>query len=238
MRRAHPIAGPDDGPMRLNIAGALADLVIPTICGGCGVAGARWCLRCSALFADDPIELRTRVSLPVPAYALGRYTAQRRQAVLELKEHGRRDLAAPIGHALAVALRTIDRWSDLPSSERLILVPAPTRRMSARRRGGDPVTALSRAAAAELGPNAAALPLLFTSSWARDSAGLSASARDVNLSGAIRIRRSADLGAHDDRAAVVLVDDVLTTGTTAAQSIAVLASVRIRVHLVLVVAAA
>ncbi len=224
--------------MRLNIGGALVDLVIPKICGGCGVGGTRWCRRCAAVFADAPVELRTRVPLPVPAYALGRYSAQHRRAILEMKEHGRSDLAVPIGQALAVALRALDRWSELPRSERLILVPAPTRRLSARRRGGDPVTALAIAAAGALGPRAVVTPLLFTSYWARDSAGLSAPDRDANLTGAVRIRRRAELPTAPDDAAVVLIDDVLTTGTTVAQSIAVLRGAGIRVHLVLVVAAA
>lgn len=223
--------------MRLNIAGALVDLVIPAICGGCGAANTQWCRRCADLFADDPIELRTSVGLPVPAYALGRYTAQRRRAILELKEHGRSDLVDPIGQALAVALRTLDRWSELPRCERLILVPAPTRRVSARRRGGDPVTALSTAAAKALGPRVASRSLVFTSAFARDSAGLSALARDANLAGAVRNRRGADLSTSDDTA-VVLIDDVLTTGTTAAQTIAVLGRAGMRVDLVLVVAAA
>ncbi|WP_207840179.1 ComF family protein [Williamsia soli] len=221
-----------------RIAGAVVDLVIPTVCGGCGAPGTRWCRRCALVFADTPIELRTSVMLPVPAYALGRYTAARRHAILELKEHGRTDLAVPIGLALATALLTLDRWSALPRSARLVLVPAPTRWWAARRRGGDPVTALAAAAAGELGPGVCVVPALVTSSWARDSAGLSAPERGENLSGAVRLRRGADLSACGGGAAVVLVDDVLTTGSTAAHSIEVLRRAGIEVHLVLVVAAA
>jgi predicted amidophosphoribosyltransferase len=189
------------------------------------------------MFADTPIELRTSVVLPVPAYALGRYTGARRRAILELKEHGRTDLTTPIGLALATALRTLDRWSELPGSTHLVLIPAPTRWWAARRRGGDPVTALAAAAAAELGSGVFVKPVLVTSSWARDSAGLSAPERGENLSGAVRVRRGADLAACGG-AAVVLLDDVLTTGSTAAHSIDVLRRAGVEVHLVLVVAAA
>lgn len=220
---------------------ALVDLVVPLQCGGCARPGTRWCRGCAAAFADAPIEVRTRVRLPVPAYALGRYTGVRRQAILELKERGRRDLSAPLGAAVAGAIRALDRWSELPAAERLLLIPAPTRPMSARRRGGDPVTAIADSAARSLGDLAAVRPLLITSMWARDSAHLLADERGDNLAGAIRIRRGArtDLAPTRGRdAAVVLLDDVLTTGATAAESVTVLAHEGIDVHLVLVIAAA
>lgn len=122
----------------------------------------------------------------------------------------------------------------------LVLIPAPTRKLSARRRGGDPVTAVCRSAAAHLGSAVVVLPVLTTSPWARDSAGLSASARSANLAGAIGIggrglREVATARAGDT--AVVLVDDVVTTGATAAESIRVLDRAGIGVHLVLVIAA-
>jgi predicted amidophosphoribosyltransferase len=177
--------------------------------------------------------------MAIPVYAVGTYTGPRRRAILELKEHGRTDLAAPLGRALADALVIVDSWSELPLSSRLVLIPAPTRTVSARRRGGDPVTAMCLCAAAALGPAVAVLPILRTSSWARDSAGLSASARSANLAGAIGIgargrRHLATARAADT--AVILVDDVLTTGATASESIRVLARAGIGVHLVLVIA--
>jgi predicted amidophosphoribosyltransferase len=113
--------------------------------------------------------------------------------------------------------------------------------VSARRRGGDPVTAICAHACTLLGTGASVLPLLTTSSWARDSAGLSAAARTANLAGAVEIsgrgRRWIEAVRASDTA-VVLVDDVLTTGATAAESLKVLARAGIDVHLVLVIAAA
>ncbi|WP_020109335.1 ComF family protein [Nocardia sp. 348MFTsu5.1] len=220
---------------------ALVDLVVPLQCGGCARPGTRWCRTCAREIADAPIEVRTRVALPVPAYALGRYSGVRRQAILELKERGRSDLSVPLGRAVATALLALDRWSELPAAERLLLIPAPTRRMSARRRGGDPVTAIAGSAARALGGRVEVTPLLVTSMWARDSAHLSAGERGDNLTGAIRIRRSvrsrfsAVCGLD---AAVVLLDDVLTTGATVAESVSVLANAGVEVHLVLVIAAA
>jgi predicted amidophosphoribosyltransferase len=220
---------------------ALVDLVVPLHCGGCSRPATRWCRACAAELADDPVEVRTRVALSVPAYALGRYTGVHRQTILELKERGRGDLSVPLGAAVASALRALYRWSELPDTDRLVLIPAPTRAMSARRRGGDPVTAIAHATARALGTGVQVRPLLVTSMWARDSARLSAGERGDNLAGAIRIRRGLRAGVEEVRpgtSAVVLLDDVLTTGATAAESVAVLARAGVDVHLVLVVAAA
>jgi len=218
---------------------ALADLMVPEVCGGCGRPGSAWCRRCAAALADVPVELTPRVPLPVTAWALGRYRGPHREAVVALKEHGRRDLADPLGRALACGLVELHRWAELPAQSRLCLIPAPTRLAAARRRGGDPVTAVCRRAAERLGPGARVMPILRTRALTRDSAGLTAAGRSTNLSGAVRLmsHRPASLPNRRDDA-VVLVDDVLTTGATAAESIVVLARGGIMVDAVMVIAGA
>ncbi len=239
---------PDDRPMSHSwldgawqVARAGADLVVPLRCGGCDRPGSRWCPSCDRALRDDPIALTPRVPPPVGAWALGRYRGPFRGSILELKEHGRRDLIVPLGDALARGLVTLAAWSELPSDATgLVLVPAPTRMWSARRRGGDPVTAIARHAASTLGARVTVAPALRTSMWARDSAGLSARGRVGNLENAVLVRagaRSLDT-ARAPRSAVVLVDDVLTTGATATESIKMLSETGVRVHAVLVVAAA
>lgn len=224
-----------------QVARAGADLVVPLLCGGCGRPGTRWCRSCDDVAHDDPIVLTPRVAPPVGAWALGRYRGPMRNAILELKEHGRRDLVAPLGSALARGLVTLAAWSELPADATdLVLVPAPTRMWSARRRGGDPVTAIATDAACRLGTRVGVAPMLRTSMWARDSAGLSARDRVDNLDHAVVVRpraRRPAVSTHP-RAAVVLVDDVLTTGATASESIRVLAGIGVRVDAVLVIAGA
>nr|WP_188490513.1 ComF family protein [Williamsia phyllosphaerae] len=227
-----------DGAWQVVRAGA--DLVVPLLCGGCGRAGARWCRSCDDVAHDDPIVLTPRVAPPVGAWALGRYRGPLRSAILELKEHGRRDLVTPLGSGLARGLVTLAAWSELPDATELVLVPAPTRAWSARRRGGDPVTAIAAEAASRLGSRVRVAPMLRTSMWARDSAGLSARGRVDNLDHAIAVRPRArrSIASTHARAAVVLVDDVLTTGATASESIRVLAGIGVRVDAVLVIAGA
>ncbi|WP_018180983.1 ComF family protein [Jongsikchunia kroppenstedtii] len=218
---------------------ALTDLMVPELCGGCGRPGAPWCGRCAAALADVPVELTPRVPLPVTAWALGRYRGPHREAIIALKEHGRRDLADPLGQALAFGLVELHRWTELPDRSRLRLIPAPTRLAAARRRGGDPVTAVCRCAADHLGSRVRVAAILRTRALTRDSAGLSAAQRSANLSGSVRLvrDRSTPMPRPGEDVAV-LVDDVLTTGATAAESVAVLAAAGVVVDAVLVIAGA
>ncbi|GAC83442.1 ComF family protein [Gordonia paraffinivorans] len=215
---------------------AAADLVCPLVCGGCARPGTAWCRRCDRSLHDAPISVRPRVFPAAPVWALGRYRGVHRRAVLAVKEHDRRDLVAPLGSALAHGIRTLARWGELPDAPTLVLIPAPTRRLAARRRGGDRVTAFARHAATALGPRVRVVPVLATAATARDSAGLDARARARNLSGAIRPRTRKVALPH--RATTILVDDVMTTGATAAESVRVLRRAGVGVDAVVVVAAA
>lgn len=216
------------------MAAALGDLILPVACGGCGCPGTPWCDRCRARMADAPVLLQPRLSVGVPVWALGRYRAPFATAVVAMKEQARRDLAAPLGAGLAHALVTLAQWGELPPDSRLSLVPAPTRTLAARRRGGDTVTAFAAAAARLLGPSVEVVPLLRTWAFSRDSMGLSARSRASNMSGAVTLRRRGGAPAGT----VVLVDDVLTTGATAAESVAVLAAHGVEVHCAIVIAGA
>ncbi|AFR50244.1 putative amidophosphoribosyltransferase [Gordonia sp. KTR9] len=209
--------------------------MFPMLCGGCGRPGSGWCRRCEAALSDAPVAAHPRMEPGVAVWALGRYRGPHRQAIIAIKEHDRRDLARPLGAALARGIRVLAGWGELPDADRMLLIPAPTRRMTARRRGGDPVTSVATHAAPVLGRRVQVAPLLRTSATARDSAGLDARARARNLRGAVRLRA----GVTPTRgAAAILVDDVLTTGATAAESVRVLSENGIDVVAVVVLAAA
>jgi predicted amidophosphoribosyltransferase len=184
-----------------TLAGALLDLLLPGACGGCGALGPGWCAACSAQLGPSSSPVLPGGPVTV---AVGRYRAPLRTAVLAYKERGRRDLASPLARLLAGALPAAappGGWW---------LVPAPSRRAAARARGGDHVLRLCRhlAHADRRLHVAAALRL---SRQARDSVGLDAAQRAQNLAGRLRTRASA---LPPPGAAVLLVDDVITTGAT------------------------
>ena len=212
---------------------ALVDLALPLECGGCSAPGVRWCGSCAEGFALDPVRLRPRVDPGVPVWSLGTYAGSRRQAVIASKEHGRRDLSTPLGAAVAVALQRLRELGELdpPELAPLALVPAPSRRSAARRRGGDPVRRFAYCAASALAPERVAVPAaLHMGRGVRDSVGLGAEERRRNLAGRVLLNGKSQFRRG---ATVVLVDDVVTTGATACESVRVLAAAGVRVHAVL-----
>ncbi|VBA48664.1 Orotate phosphoribosyltransferase [Mycobacterium attenuatum] len=222
------------GPRRHTdtVLGAVLDLVLPLQCGGCGAPATRWCGACCtelSVAADQPHVVSPRVDAGVPVFALGRYAGARRQAILAMKEHGRRDLVVPLARVLGVGIHRLLSWGVVDSP--LTLVPAPTRRSAARRRGGDPVHRIAGAAVAAH-PGVTVVSALAMTGLVRDSVGLGTSARERNIAGRVRLRGGRLCGE------VVVVDDVVTTGATACESVRVLRGAGVRVSAVLAIAAA
>jgi len=164
-------------------------------------------------------------------FALGRYAGARRRAIVALKDRGRTDLLAPLARSLGLGLHRLLLWGllDVP----VTVVPAPTRGWAARQRGGDPVTRIATLATVD-NPDVAVVAALRMRALARDSAGLNSAARERNIAGRVlRTRRRLPVGVE-----VLLVDDVITTGATARESVRILQGAGARVSAVLALAAA
>ncbi len=193
-----------DAPPPLSprvLLAALLDLLLPGSCGGCAAPGPGWCAGCAARLG--PLRWPMLPGGP-PVVAAGRYRGPLRTAVLAYKERGRRDLAGPLAALLGPAL------ARAAGSAQVWLVPAPSRPAAARARGGDHVLRLCRhLARADAGLRVS--PALRLGRQARDSVGLDAAARVANLSGRLRVDTRELPPA---RAAVIVVDDVVTTGAT------------------------
>ena len=217
---------------------ALLDLILPRECGGCGAQGALWCRRCAGVLSGRPVPVTPRVDPRVPVWALGGHDGPLRSAVVAAKERGRRDLAVPFGVAVAAAVRALreDGEIDPPEFADLVLVPAPSRARAARSRGGDPVLAVAGAASHALAPESVRVePVLKFAAGVRDSVGLSARSRVENLAGRVWVPPLRDTGRPE---CVLFVDDVLTTGATAAESVRALSRAGVRVDGVVVITAA
>jgi predicted amidophosphoribosyltransferase len=204
---------------------ALADLVLPRTCAGCGVPGAVLCRRCGRLLTRPHLAAPRRFPLGFPpTVAAGAYEGPVRAAVLAFKERGRAELGRPLGTALALAAAAVVSGGGPWGAEPLLLVPVPPSAAGLRSRGRDHVRELTRRAVAELraaGVEAGEARLLRRHGRVRDSAGLSAAQRRANLAGTF-----VPAGAPPSRGVVVLVDDVVTSGATLTEAAGVLIRTR------------
>lgn len=230
-------------PVRLSgpigrVWDAYVDLVLGGRCVGCARPGRALCRAC---VADLPTDAGPRWPTPVPAglaepWAVADYDGTVRAIVLAHKERGVLALAGHLGRLLAVSVAAAVPDDRVP----VLLVPVPSRRGSARARGRDPLWSLTRAAARELrrtDRSVEAVRLLVPRRRVADQAGLDATERATNLAGsqacpAASVRRIAGRRVH-----VVVVDDVLTTGSTARESQRALEVAGVPVAAIAVVAA-
>lgn len=224
----------------------LADLLLPLDCAGCGVADQKLCADCrSALLAPArPVPAARGAPLAgLPVLSCAVYDEVVSRIVHAWKDDGRRDLTGPLATALAAAVDAAVEAAvgspGLPSDRPLRLVPVPSSRSAVRRRGEDVGHRLARAAAelmsaepvsADLmsgrgraGPPVRAVPLLHQVRAVADQAGLGVDDRARNLTGALAVRRRA-LPAGTHGAVLVVVDDVMTTGASAAEAVRALRS--------------
>jgi predicted amidophosphoribosyltransferase len=154
--------------------------------------------------------------------AAGGYAGAVRPVVNAFKEHGRTELARPLGAALALAVVALRAAAG--DAGPVLLVPLPSSRAALRARGRDPVAELAAAARRELrgsGVPTAVVDLLGRRGRVRDSAGLGSEQRRANLAGTF-VARAAPTGAG----LLVLVDDVVSSGATLTEAAAVLGRVR------------
>jgi predicted amidophosphoribosyltransferase len=198
----------------------LADLVLPSMCAGCGARPAPVvCARCvAALTAARPHRAMPDPSPPglPPCTAFGDYDGVLRELLLGYKERGRHDAARPLAALLAESVS-----AAVEAAQPVLLVPVPATARAARQRYGDHVHRLARLAARAL--RARGRPVRVTAALRAlprpDSAGLDSATRLALAQQTFRVRPRcvpAVRRAVEAGVALVIVDDIITTGATLA----------------------
>ncbi|SCL54018.1 Predicted amidophosphoribosyltransferases [Micromonospora citrea] len=196
----------------------LTDLVLPVECAGCRERrpGLRHgvCPECAAALGGlPPGAVRPTPAPPglPPCFALGPYAGPLREALLAYKDHGRHGLARPLGALLAEVVA-----AAVGGARPVTLVPVPDTAAAARARYGDHLDRLTRHCAARL--RRAGWPVLVRrplralprpDSVTLDSAGRAAAAESA-------FRARSRVAPAPAGTAVVVLDDILTTGATLA----------------------
>lgn len=205
---------------------SLVDVFLPRGCAGCDRPDQVLCPSCSLLFAQAR-------AIPAPYLELGTahvcadYAGPVRRTLLSWKDHGDIEVTRPLAAAISSLARTIlplilSAYSSLPARGRLLVVPAPSSPSSLRRRGRS-----------HLAPLAAALAETLTGSGLPAEPAPCLALRGVRkkaVQAGGRAARSHRLTGHvecvgrpcPEGRAVILLDDIITTGATLRQCASVL----------------
>ncbi len=208
----------------------LLELVLPVDCAGCARNGVALCRPCAGLLAvaavRSPLSPAQQVLLAgLEVSSCARYEGATARMVHAWKDGGRRDLGPALAAGLAQAVAGLGPLGA--GAAPLLLVPVPSSRGAVRRRGEDVVRILADRASARLRPAGTSCtsgatsgvayrvaPLLVQARATADQAGLGAAARAANVRGAFAVRaRGLPAGV------CIVVDDVLTTGASAAEAV-------------------
>ncbi|MFT7518658.1 MAG: putative amidophosphoribosyltransferase [Kiritimatiellia bacterium] len=169
-----------------------------TSCGGCGVQGlGGLCARCRI---NAPIDLPVEVEFASAVWSINVYDSGLGNAVRRCKGGPDRGLGLLIAQHLALSVRAVPL--DLSSVTMVTWAPSPWNRRA--RRGFNLAAMLAHGVSRRL-----RVPLVSTLSITsgRRQAQSSAAERGTNLKGRVRCARPLN-------GAVLLVDDVVTTGAT------------------------
>ncbi|MEY4136794.1 MAG: hypothetical protein RL205_922 [Actinomycetota bacterium] len=186
----------------------IADLVLARSCAGCEAPGSVLCGACWSHLTRRLVER----DLPegFTAVAATEYLGIGASIVIAHKEHGWNALTPMLGALLARAVTSV-------TSEPVTLVPIPPHAHSRARRGTDPLADIVAAAERALhgiGQHAEKSSMLVR---ARDAGSLKLLSRDMRQQ-AVQSSFSVDTRKARSSGALVIVDDVITTGVTVAEA--------------------
>lgn len=184
------------------------ELLLPRACAGCRHPGSVLCRPCQEALREVPTQIYRRSLIDAPVFSLGPYSEIRRNIIIAMKEYNNRAVRPYVGAVIQAGLSYLIARGDIPAQVQL--VPAPTRAKSAALRGGDPVLHVCQATNFEV------CHCVRIFKGAADQSTLSAEARRDNM------RRAVELFAPVSNEPLMVIDDVMTTGSTLAATVEVL----------------
>ena len=186
----------------MQLISDLKYLLFPTRCFGCRDLGYSICSNCRKLW-NPHIYKSTIVDLAV--YSAIPYSPVAKNILLAAKEQSIKSADQLVRSAMAASLQVL--FQKYPNSA---LVPIPSAPASNRRRGRDFINEMAIFVAKDMGVGV--LQLLEQQRLVRDQSKLNIASRRENLAMALSIKPQ--LGGNYSSESVVILDDLVTTGST------------------------
>ena len=186
----------------MQLISDLKYLLFPTRCFGCRELGYSICSNCRKLW-NPHIYKSTIVDLAV--YSAIPYSPVAKNILLAAKEQSIKSADQLVRSAMAASLQVL--FQKYPNSA---LVPIPSAPASNRRRGRDFINEMAIFVAKDMGVGV--LPLLEQQRLVRDQSKLNIASRRENLAMALSIKPQ--LRGNYSSESVVILDDLVTTGST------------------------
>jgi predicted amidophosphoribosyltransferase len=204
---------------------SLKELIYPNICICCGKTGAKICHNCSKYWLAKPNKSKVGNNC---LFFVTTYDETTSPIILAAKELGSREavklIAVSITSSISFAIL------NLGLSQPIYLVTIPSQLSEIRRRGRDHIEDLVQEVITQLRQqniDAIYLPILKPVKKIKDQSDLNGLQRKENMSHAFIVKTS-----PISQSAVILIDDLVTTGASIQEGVRALAEAKITIDAV------
>jgi len=204
---------------------SLKELIYPNICLCCGKTGVKICHNCSKYWLANPNKSKVENNC---LFFVTTYDETTSPIILAAKESGNREsvklIARSITNSISFAIL------NLGIAQPINLVSIPSQLSAIRRRGRDHIKDLVQEVITQLNKqniDAAYLPILKPIKKIKDQSDLNGLQRKENMSHAFVVKTS-----PISQSAVIVIDDLVTTGASILEGVRALSEAKITVDAV------
>ena len=204
---------------------SLKELIYPNICISCGKTGVKICLNCSKCWLANPNKSKVEDNY---LFFVTKYDETTSPIILAAKESGNREAVKLIARSIASSISFA--ILNLGIAQPVNLVTIPSQLSAIRRRGRDHINDLAQEVIIQLNQqniDAICLPILKPIKKIKDQSDLNGLQRKENMSHAFIVKNS-----PISQSAVILSDDLVTTGASIQEGVRALTEAKITVDAV------
>ena len=204
---------------------SLKELIYPNICICCGKTGVKICDNCSKCWLANPNRSKVESNY---LFFVTKYDETTSPIILAAKESGNREAVKLIARSIASSISFA--ILNLGIAQPVNLVTIPSQLSAIRRRGRDHINDLAQEVIIQLDQqniDAICLPILKPIKKIKDQSDLNGLQRKENMSHAFMVKNS-----PISQSAVILIDDLVTTGASIQEGVRALSEAKITVDAV------